>query len=1004
MPIVNTVERYYRGNTLNKWFAISSVLFFGSIILTFWDDNNDDFKVYQRDFRKLQVIEAEQNHSIALNGITDQIKDYETKLSNAHLSFSNKSDELEDAKKLLEKYKGKYYQTNMAYLAHKGEIDALKYRLENARSHSDHDKLDDKNNHFNPFEKQYSDALIKLNELRISREVADNKVVKAQQEINSITSEVTIASKSLESLTSDVKLLKNNLEKLSFDHMSTANKVADIVRDLPILDFMDPYYKVNQIVVNEIKYNVNFAQVQTVDRCTSCHLGIDKKGYEDQPQPFTTHPDLSLYLTSSSPHPIERFGCTGCHAGRARGTTFNTAVHMPNSKESKKEWEEEFGWKKMHHWLKPMLPTRYSEAGCFKCHSSEANIKGADKLTLGLSLIEKSGCYGCHTIEKYKDKRKSGPDLTRINEKTTKSWSRKWVHEPKSFRHNTWMPSFFNQDNNSDYQSQIRNKTEIYSIINYLFKNKEEVDLDKSYSKFLGNKEKGKKLFESVGCLGCHTVNENPDLHEDTNLRNLLNKQGPNLIGLGSKTTPEWIYNWIKNPKEYWPETKMPDLRLNDSEAKDITSYLFSFKNSYFEKIEDLSLNLDELNNITQRWLNKKYPLDIAENKYLKMSGEDKLDFVAKKSIAYYGCFGCHIIDGFEDAKPIGTELTYEGAKPVEKLDFGYIHDIDHTNYAWFEQKLKNPRIFDLHKEVSPEDKLVMPNFEFNNTEIEALVTAILSFNEDVVDHSIMGDVSPKDILINKGMGLIKEYNCQGCHIIDGFGGKIVDIIGKAEYSPPNLNTQGAKTQPEWLYEFFKEPFVLRPNLKVRMPSFNLNDDEWNAIIAAFRAMDGEVNTFENIHQVNKKSTTYHAGEKLAELGACENCHFIGDEFPKQDVATWAPNLAMTKNRLRPEWVLEWLKDPAQIMPGTKMPSPFIPTRDLLTMESAKDDWGNAVIQLSGHEDKMLSGIRDWLFTLDGKEDLTREIKKYFDKNGYPHLEASEEEDDDDWDEEDDDW
>ena len=55
----------------------------------------------------------------------------------------------------------------------------------------------------------------------------------------------------------------------------------------------------------------------------------------------------------------------------------------------------------MHHWLKPMLPSRYSEAGCFKCHSSEANIKGADKLSYGLSLIEKSGCYGCHAIEKY---------------------------------------------------------------------------------------------------------------------------------------------------------------------------------------------------------------------------------------------------------------------------------------------------------------------------------------------------------------------------------------------------------------------------------------------------------------------------------------------------------------------------------------------------------------------------------------------------------------------------
>ena len=49
--------------------------------------------------------------------------------------------------------------------------------------------------------------------------------------------------------------------------MSFQNKIADFVRDLPILDFMAPYYKVNQIVVQDVKYDVNFAAVPQVDRC-----------------------------------------------------------------------------------------------------------------------------------------------------------------------------------------------------------------------------------------------------------------------------------------------------------------------------------------------------------------------------------------------------------------------------------------------------------------------------------------------------------------------------------------------------------------------------------------------------------------------------------------------------------------------------------------------------------------------------------------------------------------
>ena len=73
---------------------------------------------------------------------------------------------------------------------------------------------------------------------------------------------------------------------------------------------------------------------------------------------------------------------------------------------------------------------------------------------------------------------------------------------------------------------------------------------------------------------------------------------------------------------------------------------------------------------------------------------------MADKSIRYYGCYGCHNIPGYEDAKTIGTELTLEGSKPIDKLDFGFQHDLEHTNYSWFEAKLENPRIFDEGKVV----------------------------------------------------------------------------------------------------------------------------------------------------------------------------------------------------------------------------------------------------------------------------------------------------------------
>ena len=36
-----------------------------------------------------------------------------------------------------------------------------------------------------------------------------------------------------------------------------------------------------------------------------------------------------------------------------------------------------------------------------------------------------------------------------------------------------------------------------------------------------------------------------------------------------------------------------------------------------------------------------------------------------------------------------------------------------------------------------------------------------------------------------------------------------------------------------------------------------------------------------------------------------------------------APNLSLAKDRLRPEWIVDWLRDPQNEMPGTKMPSFF---------------------------------------------------------------------------------
>ena len=987
--MLNNDERYWDINLLNKWFAISSVVFLASMVWTFIDDNDDEFKEFQKEFRKLEIEISEAKLGKELEIIKSERIDYEKRLEIEQNNFENYKEELDKLESKLKILNGKYYNDNMIYQGQKAEIDALKYLVETDNAHGGHDSS---------YGIKYTKEKELLDSYRIKKESTEIEIGNTEQNIKELKSDLKQKQSELEGFTKKADLLENKLSKIDREKMSFANKIADFVRDLPILDFMDPYYKVNQIVVSEVKYDVNFAAVPKVDRCTSCHLGIDNPDFSDAPQPYTTHPNLDLYITSDSPHPMNSFACTSCHDGRGRGTTFISSTHTPNTDEDKERWKEEYDWEKMHHWLRPMLPTRYIQASCFKCHTNTSDLAGGKKLNFGLSLIDAAGCNGCHNNANWPSLAKTGPDLRNINKKLTKDWVEKWIKNPKHFRHNTRMPAIFEQENQESPEASAYNDVEIAGITEYLYKNKE-IDRGKNSNRYIGNAENGEKLFNAIGCMGCH-VSENDPLSAPliSNYENLTKVHGPNLIGLGSKVTAEWLYKWLMNPQEYMPTTKMPNLRLSPDQAKDLTAYLLNNRNKEFEDSPSHNYDPSVLEDLTVNWFKKSNPEKFAMAKAEKMDQQEKLNFIGEKSIRHYGCFGCHHIDGFENAKPIGVEITEEGSKPVNKFDFGLFHDIDHTNYAWIENKLRTPRIYDRGKESKHLDLLKMPNFYFSEEEIEAITTAVLSFNADKVGEPLLAHLKEPDIVKN-GHRLVKQYNCQGCHQIANRGGQLVNIISAPEYAPPNLNSEGRKAQPDWLLSFFNNPSIIRPNLQVRMPSFHqIPDKEWNTIIRYFQYIDSEKISYRGEFAFDNNSTEYHAGEKLHELGACNNCHFYGETFPTQEASTWAPNLAMMKERLNPEWVKEFLRDPQAIMPGTKMPAPYLPDKDILAMDGAENDWGKELVKLGGDSTAMLNGLRDYMWNIKGKTNIDDIIKEYFDENGYEFAGDEDDfEDEDDW-------
>ena len=89
-------ERYWDINLLNKWFAISSIIFLACTVWVFVDDNDDEFKDYQREFRKMQVEVAQEKLEKQASEVEQERVAYDNALATAQKEFDAQSNELDE--------------------------------------------------------------------------------------------------------------------------------------------------------------------------------------------------------------------------------------------------------------------------------------------------------------------------------------------------------------------------------------------------------------------------------------------------------------------------------------------------------------------------------------------------------------------------------------------------------------------------------------------------------------------------------------------------------------------------------------------------------------------------------------------------------------------------------------------------------------------------------------------------------------------------------------------
>ena len=97
-----------------------------------------------------------------------------------------------------------------------------------------------------------------------------------------------------------------------------------------------------------------------------------------------------------------------------------------------------------------------------------------------------------------------------------------------------------------------------------------------------GNPEAGRRAFLAAGCGGCHTLPGAvyPDGGGGANglagpiLSNVVLR--PTLAGETIPMSPETMTRWLLDPAAVKPGTSMPNVGLDEQEARDLTAYLYS--------------------------------------------------------------------------------------------------------------------------------------------------------------------------------------------------------------------------------------------------------------------------------------------------------------------------------------------------------------------------------------------------------------------------------------------
>ncbi len=341
-----------------------------------------------------------------------------------------------------------------------------------------------------------------------------------------------------------------------------------------------------------------------------------------------------------------------------------------------------------------------------------------------------------------------------------------------------------------------------------------------------GDARTGEALFTTRGCRGCHAI----DAAQTSALPRV-----PHLAGIGIKVRGDWLFNWLKSPRSYNPDTAMPQLVLSDGDIRHLVAFLRSHRegadavaaaprfnprataNAAPELIERLDCAKCHLINgfqwvqpangwsfVPRACTNCHEPSSAPPRSRTAAAGDDATDTVlhdGRLLVAYYNCRGCHRIESsggaiadFLDRKTFAPPaLDGEGAR---------------VQTSWLIGFLQHP------KNLRPWLQIRMPDYGFSDTEAAVLAKYFAALAHVApVDEPCEG---PSDDSAALGRRRFAHFKCVQCHPATA-DAPLPEGVDPEDLSI-NLALAKTRLRPSWIRDFLARPKAV-VGTETRMPS-----------------------------------------------------------------------------------------------------------------------------------------------------------------------------------------